>query len=130
MKTIRTYRNPATGREASVRWDRATDQYDIARRNGDIDLGIESCADLDDAHDAAKEWIAQTPNNIEFIARLMAEARTGPLMQALVIESLARYATQVADSDPEQCGNMLINGHAWHACAKEALAALNARGIA
>lgn len=58
--------------------------------------------------------------NTEFITELMEFARTGPLMQAFVIESIRRYAQTCAQAHPDTFDSGVMNGRAWVACAKEA----------
>ena len=59
--------------------------------------------------------------NIEFITNLINFSRSGPLMQAFVLEGLRTYAQEIMMADPEELGNALISGHSWQLCAKEYL---------
>lgn len=65
--------------------------------------------------------------NIELVTHLMDFSRQGGLMQAFIIEGLAKYSemTLAAEPWPE---NSFINQDAWKACATEYLNALKERG--
>lgn len=58
--------------------------------------------------------------NTQVVRGLMEFAKSGPLMQAFVIEALRRYADQCAAADPAVFDSPLMSGRAWHACAVEA----------
>ena len=63
--------------------------------------------------------------NTQLINGLMRYSRQGSLMQAFVIEAIAKYAESVkANPLPD---NAFISGYAWDACASEALVAINNR---
>lgn len=63
--------------------------------------------------------------NTEAIVELMDWARSGPLMQAFVIEAISQYATRCAAASPEVFNSPLLNGKAWHRCAVEAKQAID-----
>lgn len=65
-------------------------------------------------------------SNTEFLVDLMDFAKAGPLMQAFVLEAVAKYAEQCAKADPAVFDSPMLNGAAWHRCAVEAKAALTA----
>lgn len=62
--------------------------------------------------------------NTQFITDLMEFAKSGPLMQAFVLEAISKYAERCAEADPSVFDSPLMNGTAWHRCAVEARAAL------
>lgn len=63
--------------------------------------------------------------NTKFVARLMDQASTGPLMQAFLLEALRDYSAKVLATDaPADADAGLITWTAWHACAAEADQAL------
>jgi hypothetical protein len=64
--------------------------------------------------------MARRKTNTQFITRLMEYARSGPLMQAFVLEAVSKYADRCAAADPSDFDSPLLNGAAWHACAVEA----------
>ena len=56
---------------------------------------------------------AQKPEtNVEFVVRVMENSAQGALVQAFVIEAIARYAGQVAAA-PAFKNNDLLSGEAW-----------------
>ncbi|KAF1049307.1 hypothetical protein [Xylophilus sp.] len=63
--------------------------------------------------------------NTEVVTDLMGFARSGPLMQAFVLEAISRYAKQVQAADPRLLDSPFLSGAAWQACADEAVAAIN-----
>lgn len=64
-------------------------------------------------------------SNVEFISRVMDNSRHGALMQAFVIEAVARYAEEVSEADlPENC---FISPVTWKDCAKEFMEEYNKR---
>ena len=63
--------------------------------------------------------------NIQLVNSLMTYSKQGVLMQAFIIEAIAKYAESViANPLPD---NAFISGYAWDACASEALVAINNR---
>lgn len=61
--------------------------------------------------------------NTQLITKLMEHNKTGPLMQAFVIEAISHYAEHAkANPLPE---NGFISPRAWTMCATEALTAIN-----
>ena len=64
--------------------------------------------------------------NTEFLTDLMDFAKSGPLMQAFVIEALSKYAERCASADPAVFDSPLLSGAAWHRCAVEAKEAIAA----
>ena len=67
----------------------------------------------------AERPATERETNEEFVVRLMTSARTGPLMQAFIIDSLGKQAKEVAESDLKDDGNSFVNLDAWKACAVE-----------
>lgn len=65
--------------------------------------------------------------NVEFVADLMNFARSGPLMQAFIIEAMARYAAECLEHPADTFDSPLLSGKAWLACAAELDAAIKAR---
>ena len=67
--------------------------------------------------------------NIQLVTELMTHSQQGVLMQAFIIEAIAKYAelTKEALGKPEQVHNSFISAHAWGACADEALDAITNR---
>ena len=67
--------------------------------------------------------------NVELINKLMTHSQQGVLMQAFIIEAIAKYAelTKEAVGKPEWAPNSFISEAAWRACADEALDAINNR---
>jgi len=63
--------------------------------------------------------------NIQLVTDLMTHSQQGVLMQAFIIEAIARYAEQVKASPLPD--NSFISTQAWSACADEALDAINNR---
>ena len=57
--------------------------------------------------------------NEEFIVRMMNFAKSGPLMQAFIIDSLTKHAERCADVDASVFDSPMLNGEAWKACAVE-----------
>jgi len=62
-----------------------------------------------------------------FIHDLMCDSQQGVLMQAFIIEAIAKYAEQTKVSPPWSKDNTFISEAAWRACADEALEAINNR---
>jgi hypothetical protein len=59
-------------------------------------------------------------SNIEFLTQIMEYSDHGALMQAMVMEGVAKYAEIVAVSKPEDYpSTSMINPEAWISCAKE-----------
>ena len=67
--------------------------------------------------------------NVELINKLMTHSQQGVLMQAFIIEAIAKYAelTKEAIGKPEWAPNSFISAGAWGACAEEALDAITNR---
>jgi len=65
--------------------------------------------------------------NSMFIHDLMCDSQQGVLMQAFIIEAIAKYAEQTKVSPPWSKDNTFISEAAWRACADEALEAINNR---
>lgn len=67
--------------------------------------------------------------NIQVVNDLMTHSQQGVLMQAFIIEAIAKYAelTKEAVGKPEWAPNSFISAGAWGACAEEALEAINNR---
>ena len=62
--------------------------------------------------------------NTQFLKHLMEFSRSGPLMQAFVLEAVSKYADRCAAADPADFDSPLMSGAAWHACAVEAQQAM------
>ena len=65
--------------------------------------------------------------NVQLINGLMTHSQQGVLMQAFIIEAIAKYAEQTKVSPPWSTDNTFISEAAWRACADEALYAINNR---
>ena len=67
--------------------------------------------------------------NIQVVTNLMTHSKQGVLMQAFIIEAIAKYAelTKEAVSKPDWAPNSFISAGAWGACAEEALDAITNR---
>jgi hypothetical protein len=64
--------------------------------------------------------------NVELINKLMTHSQQGVLMQAFIIEAIAKYAEQTKVSPPWS-NQSFISEAAWRACADEAMEAINNR---
>lgn len=64
--------------------------------------------------------------NVQLINDLMAYSHNGVLMQAFIIEAIAKYAEQTKVSPPWS-NQSFISEASWRACADEALEAINNR---
>ena len=69
-----------------------------------------------DRFDAAHEG---PETNEAFIARLMTFSKSGPLMQAFILQALDQYSRVVAAADPDQIMPGIVSPAAWHRCAVE-----------
>jgi hypothetical protein len=65
--------------------------------------------------------------NVELINKLMTHSQQGVLMQAFIIEAIAKYAEQTKVAPPWSTDNTFISEAAWRACADEAMEAINNR---
>ena len=65
--------------------------------------------------------------NVQLINDLMTHSQQGVLMQAFIIEAIAKYAEQTKVSPPWSTDNTFISEAAWRACADEAMEAINNR---
>jgi hypothetical protein len=65
--------------------------------------------------------------NIQVVNDLMTHSKQGVLMQAFIIEAIAKYAEQTKVAPPWSTDNTFISEAAWRACADEALEAINNR---
>ena len=65
--------------------------------------------------------------NIQLVNDLMTHSQNGVLMQAFIIEAIAKYAEQTKVSPPWS-NQSFISEASWRACADEALEAINNRG--
>ena len=65
--------------------------------------------------------------NVQLINDLMSYSTQGVLMQAFLIEAIAKYAEQTKVAPPWSTDNTFISEAAWRACADEALEAINNR---
>ena len=57
--------------------------------------------------------------NEQFIARLMAFAKSGPIAQLFIIEGVRKYAEACAAADPKKMESGIISGAHWKRCAVE-----------
>jgi len=64
--------------------------------------------------------------NIQLVTHMMTYSKQGVLMQAFIIEAIAKYSESVIKANPLP-DNAFISGYAWDACASEALVAINNR---
>jgi hypothetical protein len=64
--------------------------------------------------------------NTKFVARLMEQSSTGPLMQAFILEALRDYSARMLAAEPP-ADTGFISWTAWHACAAETDQALTDR---
>jgi hypothetical protein len=67
------------------------------------------------------------PTNVQLINGLMTHSQQGVLMQAFIIEAIAKYAEQTKVSPAWSTDTTFISEAAWRACADEALDAINNR---
>jgi hydroxymethylpyrimidine/phosphomethylpyrimidine kinase len=65
--------------------------------------------------------------NVQLINDLMTHSKQGVLMQAFIIEAIAKYAEQTKVAPPWSTDNTFISEASWRACADEALEAINNR---
>ena len=67
--------------------------------------------------------------NIQVVNDLMTHSQNGVLMQAFIIEAIAKYAeiTKETYKNPEWAPNSFISAQSWVACADEALDAITNR---
>ena len=70
---------------------------------------------------------AKHKTNAQLIGDLMSHSQQGVLMQAFLIEAIAKYSEQTKVSPPWSTDNTFISEAAWRACADEALEAINNR---
>jgi hypothetical protein len=66
--------------------------------------------------------------NNQLVTELMTHSQQGVLMQAFIIEAIAKYAEQTKVSPPWS-NQSFISEAAWRACADEALEAINKRSL-
>jgi hypothetical protein len=64
--------------------------------------------------------------NVELINKLMTHSQQGVLMQAFIIEAIAKYAEQTKVSPPWS-NQSFISEASWRACADEVLEAIKNR---
>ncbi len=65
--------------------------------------------------------------NEELISNLMNFAKSGPMMQAFIIEGLRIYSEQVKKADLSNMADGFVNPETWKACAVEYLQTLESR---
>ena len=65
--------------------------------------------------------------NVQLINDLMSHSQKGVLMQAFIIEAIAKYSEQTKVAPAWSTDNTFISEAAWRACADEALEAINNR---
>ncbi|SFJ48135.1 hypothetical protein SAMN03159338_1514 [Sphingomonas sp. NFR04] len=74
--------------------------------------------------DALNPHPTDPETNVEFVARMMEGSRTGVLMQAFVLEAVAKYSELVKQMPQDQRDRMnagMIAYAPWERCADEAL---------
>lgn len=121
------FANTNTGRSAYVERSRVAITL-VCRGPGIRDREAVLAPDeAEEAAEAAREWINGTPSNVEFLARIMEHAKTGPLMQAVVMHALAYYVGKAAQMPAEKFDSAGLSGKAWLECVHELEAALNER---
>ena len=64
--------------------------------------------------------------NTQLVTHMMTYSKQGVLMQAFIIEAIAKYAEQTKVS-PAWANEGFISEAAWRACADEAMEAINNR---
>jgi len=69
---------------------------------------------------------AKHKTNVQLINDLMSHSQQGVLMQAFIIEAIAKYAEQTKVSPPWS-NQSFISEASWRACADEAIEAINNR---
>lgn len=57
--------------------------------------------------------------NTEFLTELMDTASSGPLMQAFILDALAKVARRCVEASAEELDTPMVNGYAWKRCAIE-----------
>lgn len=91
-------------------------------KNKDIQEALENGYDY-------KHLIKEDATNEEILSALMNHSRGGPVIQAMVMEGLRIYATQVVTDKEkvrEEMGDRhIIHPDLWIACAEDVLSALN-----
>jgi len=70
---------------------------------------------------------AKRKTNIQLVTDLMTHSQQGVLMQAFIIEAIAKYAEQTKVSPPWSKDNTFISEESWRACADEVVEAINNR---
>jgi hypothetical protein len=133
LEYIHTYRNATTGREATLFNRREDGVFVITKRKV---YGTEEDEEVDprsyegseyeaigaaraDAIEHAKGWANERPTNTELLVRTMEYAKSGPLMQAFIIDALTKHAERVSKCDPKDMDTPMVSGEAWKACAVE-----------
>lgn len=59
------------------------------------------------------------PTNVELVTRLMEYPKSGPLMQAMVLQALDQFACMVLASEPGSLESPMVSEASWRACAEE-----------
>jgi hypothetical protein len=132
----RNFHNDKTGRHATMEVDRHNGVVVLTKTNGDLRMG-EEAFDINDDEKGAREeamaageaFVAGQTTNVEFVVRMMEWAKSGPLMQAFIIDALHKQANAVAAATPADCESAMVSGAAWHACGVELANALKERGL-
>ena len=73
------------------------------------------------------EVAPSTQTNTEFVHDLMEYSRSGPLIQAFIIQALDEFSKRVAAGKPEDFDSPMVSGRAWHDCGVELQEKLKAR---
>jgi hypothetical protein len=66
-----------------------------------------------------KKIVDGPETNVGLVTRLMTFAKSGPVAQLFIIESIRRYADQCADADPKKMDVGFISGTQWKRAAAE-----------
>lgn len=104
----------APGREAQ---EERFDPHTSAAYDAEADSDTNEEAAKNDALERAGAWVAAKPTNVEVLLHLMNHAKSGPLMEAFIMQALAKSAEAMSDKlIPE---NGFIHPKAWQACAIE-----------
>lgn len=135
MQIVNTFRHPDNGRVATIEMSFANRDFHVTCRTlvgESVEVfdprDYEDAASWEDAMqrarndavDHAKAFIAEHPTNTEVVVRVMERARSGPLMQAFVIDALAKAAAAAANIPDNAFGeHAMISAPAWRECARE-----------
>jgi hypothetical protein len=121
MRKQMNFNNTETGRAAVVTRDNHGNYIVTKTGNGVHESSTFDNGYEEDALDDARQWINGHPTNVEVVVQIMNWAKSGPLMQAFIIDALTKQAELVAKSPPmsDSDGMGLVSGRAWTKCAIE-----------